>query len=217
LKEDGSITSYEVRSWISIEPEGCVGLLSDLINLNKFDLPTLMAEQDFVTTNDCVSCLYKSKFLQKQQKKLNSTLKHGRNAFHELCRITDDGSISDLTSGEELEELFKSSSTNHLQLTKKLRTKDQFGWTPLHYACRFRANDLKLIDALLQKCPNAFFDKDRFDRFPLHLALEGSFSPEVIKSLLKHDKENKITFATTKHLKVRKKRRMSVTFILRYN
>ncbi len=122
---------------------------------------------------------------------------NGRNIFHLACRFGDTDDLKTLLYFEELVP------------DSVLRAKDDFNWTPLHYACRFRSNDESLIGLLLVNCPDAVLDSDNFDRYPLHLACESNPSTEVVKLLLKYENQNRkkndspVVLKMTKHLKVR--------------
>jgi len=60
--------------------------------------------------------------------------------------------------------------------------KDKFGWSVLHYACRFNADNFELIAWLLSK--DALNTADHLGRYPLHLACDSSPSCEVVSFLL---------------------------------
>ena len=60
--------------------------------------------------------------------------------------------------------------------------KDKFGWSALHYACRFNADNFELIAWLLSK--GFKNEADGLGRYPLHLACDSSPSLEVISFLL---------------------------------
>jgi len=66
--------------------------------------------------------------------------------------------------------------------------KDKFGWSALHYACRFNADNLELIAWLLSK--DALNTADHLGRYPLHLACDSSPSCEVVSFLLHVSKCN---------------------------
>lgn len=65
---------------------------------------------------------------------------------------------------------------------------DHFDWSELHYACRFRADDEAVILEILQdKTIHNKFAADKFGRYPIHLACQGSAPVNVIKLLLQHE------------------------------
>ena len=66
--------------------------------------------------------------------------------------------------------------------------KDKFGWSALHYACRFNADNFELIAWLLSK--DALNTADHLGRYPLHLACDSSPSYEVVSFLLHVSKCN---------------------------
>jgi len=66
--------------------------------------------------------------------------------------------------------------------------KDKFGWSALHYACRFNADNFELIAWLLSK--DALNTADHLGRYPLHLACDSSPSSEVVSFLLHVSKCN---------------------------
>jgi hypothetical protein len=194
LKEDGTAISYEVRTRIDIDPSGKVSPLADLFEPGD-DGAKLLADQHFVDTGltqgDRISNLsdYIKNHLARKSL-LESTFNNGRNIFHEMCYSID--------KNELFQELVEDATA------VDLIAQDELYWTPLHYACRFRPTDLKLIEALLKICPAAFHKCDRFGRYPLHIACDSDVSFEVLKLLLKEDsKEKRIILTTTLKLKVR--------------
>lgn len=80
---------------------------------------------------------------------------------------------------------------------------DKFGWTPLHYACRFQPHNDSLIAMLVEKISGAVSMADIYNRFPLHLACDGDASIQVIELLLERFKE--ATRRPTLHLEVSRK------------
>ena len=83
---------------------------------------------------------------------------------------------------------------------KILLHRDNFGWTPLHYACCHNAQDKDLIRLLLETCPEAIHVKNNNDLLPIHLACHNNPSSDVIKMLVEHDDESKKSIQTkSKH------------------
>jgi len=66
--------------------------------------------------------------------------------------------------------------------------KDKYGWSALHYACRFTADNLELIAWLLSN--DVLNEADSLGRYPLHLACDSSPSAEVVSLLLHVSKCN---------------------------
>jgi hypothetical protein len=62
---------------------------------------------------------------------------------------------------------------------------DDYGWTALHYACRFASDNESLITRLIANTPDSVDMSDRFNRYPLHIACDSSATIEVIRLLLK--------------------------------
>ena len=78
---------------------------------------------------------------------------------------------------------------------------DQFGWTTLHYACRFMPDNDYFIKKLLDESPSAADIPDRFNRYPLHLACcSQETSLKTIDQLL--EKGNGAVQKPTLHSKV---------------
>jgi hypothetical protein len=80
---------------------------------------------------------------------------------------------------EEIEKLVRMHGEGNLNQL------DYYGWTSLHYACRFMPDNDSLVLMLLENSPDAAHMPDRFNRFPLHLACDSGTSVKVIKLLLK--------------------------------
>lgn len=74
-----------------------------------------------------------------------------------------------------------------------------FGWTYLHYACRFCSADYTLICDLAGRISAT---PDKFGRYPLHLACEGNAPVEVITLLLKNEDHLKSIHEATNICKV---------------
>ena len=68
---------------------------------------------------------------------------------------------------------------------ENLLHKDNYGWIPLLYACRYNPDNLDLIKLFVKKEPTSIEEKDNFNRFPLHVAIDGGCSIEIISYLLK--------------------------------
>ena len=83
-------------------------------------------------------------------------------------------------------------TNKHVKVATDLKNKDagaidEFGWAPLHYACRFSsfsAEDIYLIERLVDRSPDMVKKPDRFGRLPLHLAADGNAPLKVIKLLI---------------------------------
>jgi hypothetical protein len=137
------------------------------------------------------------KYMKRKQPLINGNWENGRNIFHIACRHRDTKYIEELLDSED-------------SLKTLLCEKDEFQWTPLHYACRFHPKNEKLIVELLEKCPDAVLESDRCNRHPLHIACNSMASLKVIELLLRTEenmeteRERKPSVLTrTKYLKVR--------------
>ena len=97
--------------------------------------------------------------------------KNGRNIFHIACCF---GNV------EEVEKLL-SEETNPEGVLSEM---DKSKWSPLHYVCRYRPRDEKLIKFLLDNCPKIILKCDIFGRYPLHIACDSMPSKEVVQLLL---------------------------------
>jgi len=72
--------------------------------------------------------------------------------------------------------------------TSNLSYQDEFGWNPLHYACRFSPSDCGLISLLTEKCPVAAMQLDHFGRYPLHILCDSNdTSKDAITAMLHAD------------------------------
>ena len=78
---------------------------------------------------------------------------------------------------------------------------DGLRWTPLHYACRFSPKDVDLIEYLVELCDAAILKKDRYGRYPLHIACDSLASTEVISILLRRDRDCDTLNSATLNLK----------------
>ncbi len=102
----------------------------------------------------------------------------------------------------------KASITNVRMIIEKnfddFMVEDAHGFYPLHYACRFSANDVDLFELLIDSCPAAaVVQPDRFNRYPLHIACDSNPSPLVIKMLLEtHFNAKDIVKEKTKYTEV---------------
>ena len=68
-----------------------------------------------------------------------------------------------------------------------LSYQDSFGWSPLHYACRFSLSDVNLIKLLVTDYPKSVVELDHYDCSPLHISCNSDTSEEVITVLLEAD------------------------------
>ena len=86
---------------------------------------------------------------------------------------------------------------------KSILTPDEYGWIPLHYACRFMSDNDSLIQILIEKSPQSVLIPDRYDRYPLHVACDNlQTTIEVIRLLLKGYAGGQIVLEQTKYLQV---------------
>ncbi len=84
--------------------------------------------------------------------------------------------------------------------SKALYDQDTFGWTPLHYATCYNAQNDELIEMLLKKCPSAAFVANNNGLCPIHVACQHNPSLKVIKMLLECDTDKKTIYMKSKHL-----------------
>ena len=97
----------------------------------------------------------------------------------------------------------KTTLANVCKIVKKYgfhASKDEYGWNPLHYACRFNAANVELVKWLLDQ--GAKNDKDDHGRFPLHLACDSSPSEAVVELLLEQPGGKGLVLMPTLYLKV---------------
>ncbi len=81
-------------------------------------------------------------------------------------------------------------------------------FSPLHYSCRFKTNEIESIRSLMKEFNDSIGGLDRFNRSVLHLACESSrVTGEVIRELLNNE-DNAVTkrllYGKTKCCKVSK-------------
>jgi len=195
LKEDGSATKYEVSSKVVFDSYGNVEPLCDLIEPQKFDISQLL-DQNFITVDYLCRSEITSLYLDMANHLLannyTNEFHNGRNIFHEACSIKLNDDDYDL-----FQQLL------HSATTMQLLEEDDFGMTPLHYACRFLGDDVNLIATLLQKSPAALHMCDKFGRYPLHLACASNAVPDVILLLIEYQSDDleSIVWIPTKILK----------------
>jgi len=117
---------------------------------------------------------------------LGSSKNFLHNSIKAKCSLADIEKIFDLYGEEEL------------------TIQDEYGWSPLHYACRFTPNDCELIRMLVKKNVTAVLMADKFNRYPLHLACDSGASYEIIKLLLDSDIKGEVVLESTLNLQVSK-------------
>jgi hypothetical protein len=107
--------------------------------------------------------------------------------------IEDDADFSERGTGPPtIERMDVDSVLDHI---------DEFGWTTLHYACRFMPDNDSFIKKLLDESPSAADIPDRFNRYPLHLACcSQETSLKTIDQLL--EKGKGVVQKPTLHTKV---------------
>ena len=79
-------------------------------------------------------------------------------------------------------------------------------WSPLHYWCRFRTNDLEAIKRLKAEYASSVGNFDRFHRSVLHLACASmTVTGEVVRELLNNEDSSltkRLLYGKTKSCKV---------------
>ena len=120
---------------------------------------------------------------------VKQTLTLSRTLIHKACRSR--------CGKDDIEVLLKSDEGEVDNLSYQ---DEALQWTPLHYACRFNAEDEELIDFLVDLCPTAILKKDRYGRYPLHIACDSFASKSVISILLGNDRDDKALLSSTRHL-----------------
>ncbi|GFH48555.1 hypothetical protein CTEN210_05031 [Chaetoceros tenuissimus] len=82
----------------------------------------------------------------------------------------------------------KKQSNNFFDEDELAEIKDKFGWSLLHYVCRFGSKNLGLVEFVLKDCdPSELREKDIFGRTPLYLACDGGAPADVVKILVEKD------------------------------
>jgi ankyrin repeat protein len=111
--------------------------------------------------------------------------------LHEACRAKCDKDI--------VQKLIRNVNQS------MLKHKDELGWLPLHYACRHchdgdGKSDIELISFLIQLYPKAVTTPDKFNKCPLHIAVDSRASVGVIDLLIKKDDKNEAIKRSTTSL-----------------
>ncbi len=206
FRDDKSSITYTVSTARFVDPTGDVERISELLDLSTRSLINLDPKPEFMKA--CVKetdvTIWKGHHRQnKHMGQLRSSIvqspvEEAQNktsirwsSIHEACYAnTLPLLIKDLVYDNEVER-------NALDET------DEFGFTPLHYAARFSAQNEDLIQTLVEACPESLSVKDQFGRMPLHLACGSRASAAVIKILIDADVDKVAIYNQTKYLKVR--------------
>jgi len=181
FRENGTAVGYAIDESRYTDPSGDVGVIAEIFG-NCKDVGNI---DDARLDDTTIDSIYKvrawgNKIKYVMGKSIDTTtltkeLKDKRTLLHWACHA-DLGVniISDLLS--------------NMKEKDNLSYEDNFGWTPLHYACRFSPNDYNLIKLLLKECPGAAMKSDHSSRYPLHIACDSDASKDVIAELLAVDK-----------------------------
>ena len=168
FRENRTAVGYTVDATRYINPRGDIGVICDALSH--------IGEANF--SNNSIEPLfeisawknYVSKMKNVDTAKLIEELDDKKTLLHKACHAIGAKFIDNLLS-----------SSNE---ASNLSYQDSYGWTPLHYACRFSPSDHVLILLLTTIYPDAVLQPDHYNRCPLHIACDSHTSVEVAKILL---------------------------------
>ncbi len=226
MKDDGSCFTYTFEKfWSGIDPTGDVDMMGDIIETSKLALleqdTILPSFVDNAVENYSDSSEWKKYvFTKKVEKKISSAnseevekMKLSRMSFTTAAALVTIASKRDLVvrqachagvSGEEIDSFLYELNGSHEMLIKG----DELGWTPLHHATRFSAQNEALIQILVDRCPESLLKPDECGRLPLHLACASNPSEAVIDILLGSEEGRAAIHFHTKDLKVSSHKRV---------
>jgi len=208
FRENGTAAAYAVDRSEYVDPTGYVGILSNVFGFTGFTDESSISHKTIKSIVEVNA--WKTKYenlispiralasvqimisptrlakLQDNIVKLVQTLDDPKTLFHMACHA-------------DLGANFMYFMLENNQETDELSHKDEFGWSPLHYACRFSPRNEKLIKLLVNKCKGAVQMADNYGRYPLHIACDSNTSAKVVTTLIKADTTSEaITSATKK-------------------
>jgi len=178
FRENWTAAAYAVDDTSEfVDPTGAVEILSNVFGYNSastfsqiqnicsiYEVQVWKEEHEHLLNLDDIDIVID---------KLVTTLDDKKTLFHRACHAY---------LGVDFTKVLLESEEVH-----NLSYRDSFGWTPLHYACRFSPKDSSLIELLVQACPAAVLVRDYYGRYPLHIACDSDTSADVITSLLAAD------------------------------
>jgi ankyrin repeat protein len=187
LREDGTAFAYHVVDLSnSNDPTGrcemvqdCFYAVKDCILFNIDPITTTISREDLVNIDCWKNLVAKAKedkqnidydFYHHAKDETEYFAKQGKSLLHLACH-------ADL-SVKEVRKMLKEEGKSNLHSI------DNFGFTPLHYACRFASKNFHLINWLVDNFGDAVQIPDAFNRLPLYLACAGQASKDVIALLV---------------------------------
>jgi len=181
FRENGTAVGYAVDASGFVDPNGRVGVISESIGHigeAKFSYNNIELYSEIKRWGRKMMHSFGK---PTETAKLTEAIQDQRTVLHKACHAT--------LGIEFIKELLLTYKGN-------LSCQDDFGWTPLHYACRFSPKDSALIKLLVDMCPQAALQADPYFRFPLHIACDSDSNSEVIEALLERDKSTpKVTIS----------------------
>jgi ankyrin repeat protein len=197
FRDNGTAVAYLISPSLNIIPSGGIEALIDVyqtssIVIHDKEKLRFVDEREFLRFTDVEDFdetlnLIKAKTISDQAK---DGLILSRTLVHRACR-----------SGCGKEDIGFLLRSEHGEVDNLSYQDEELQWTPLHYACRFNPQDEELIDFLVDLCRPALLKKDRYHRYPLHIACDSHASESVISILLNEDHDDKALLSSTLKLK----------------
>ena len=180
FRDDGSAIAYLVNINMEYDPSGDCEIVGDCLSSIKCALDKLKSPVNISALIGHIGFSGISDWERNVKEIWNagnysvdtfkSTVQRAETLLHNSCRAG-------------MYELTKYLLENGYH--RNVRLQDRHTWTPLHYACRFHSGNILLIKTLLDTDTNTACIPDRYNRYPLHLALDGNAPNEVISLLIK--------------------------------
>ena len=179
VRDDGSAITYLVNGNVEYNPSGDCEIVGDCLASIKATLVNQKSPVNISTLIGHIGFSAIDSWKRKVEDIWNTdsytvesfkdTVQRSETLLHNSCRA----GLYDLTK-----YLLENGYRRYITL------KDNYTWIPLHHACRFHSGNVKLIKMLLNTNKNSALIPDRYNRYPLHLALDGKAPDEVVSLLL---------------------------------
>jgi len=187
LRSNGTGAAYAVDASGYVDPKGKVDFLSDALgNLGDSSF-TGVALGSISREKALMRKSYAVQSSERGLRKGTSTgsLDNMKTVLHKACQA--------MLPIEDVRQLLSDAT-----IRENILQRDEFGWNPLHYACRFSPRNIELIRLLTEASPDAALQVDHYNRYPLHIACLSDTTTEVVLALLALDTNvPKITISGT--------------------